>query len=48
MLRVPIFHVHGEHPEALIHAALLAAEYRDAFVKDVVIDLVCCRRYWSQ
>jgi len=29
----------------LIHAALLAAGYRDAFVKEVVIDLDCYRRY---
>jgi 2-oxoglutarate dehydrogenase E1 component len=45
MLMVPIFHVHGEDPEALVHVARLAAEYRDAFAKDVVIDLVCYRRY---
>jgi 2-oxoglutarate dehydrogenase E1 component len=45
MLMVPIFHVHGEDPEALAHVALLAAEYRNAFAKDVVIDLVCYRRY---
>jgi 2-oxoglutarate dehydrogenase E1 component len=45
MLMVPIFHVHGEDPEALVHAARLAADYRDAFAKDVVIDLVCYRRY---
>jgi 2-oxoglutarate dehydrogenase E1 component len=45
MLMVPIFHVHGEDPEALVHAAQLAAEYRHAFAKDVVIDLVCYRRF---
>ncbi len=45
MLMVPIFHVHGENPEALVHVARLAAEYRDAFAKDVVIDLMCYRRY---
>jgi 2-oxoglutarate dehydrogenase E1 component len=45
MLMVPIFHVHGEDPEALVHVAQLAAEYRFAFAKDVVIDLVCYRRY---
>jgi 2-oxoglutarate dehydrogenase E1 component len=45
MLMVPIFHVHGEDPEALVHVARLAADYRDAFAKDVVIDLVCYRRY---
>ncbi len=45
MLMVPIFHVHGENPEALVHAAALALDYRMAFGKDVVIDLVCFRRY---
>jgi 2-oxoglutarate dehydrogenase E1 component len=45
MLMVPIFHIHGEDPEALVHVARLAAEYRNAFAKDVVIDLVCYRRY---
>jgi 2-oxoglutarate dehydrogenase E1 component len=45
MLMVPIFHVHGEAAEGLVHAARLAAEYRTAFAKDVVIDLVCYRRY---
>ena len=45
MLMVPIFHVHGEDPEALVHVARLAAEYRNAFSKDVIIDLVCYRRY---
>jgi 2-oxoglutarate dehydrogenase E1 component len=45
MLMVPIFHVHGENPEALVHVAHLAAAYRTQFNKDVVIDLVCYRRY---
>jgi 2-oxoglutarate dehydrogenase E1 component len=45
MLMVPIFHVHGENPEAIYHVAKLAAEYRNAFGKDVVIDLICYRRY---
>ena len=45
MLMVPIFHVHGENPEALVHVAQLAAEYHTAFAKDVVIDMVCYRRY---
>jgi 2-oxoglutarate dehydrogenase E1 component len=45
MLMVPVFHVHGEDPEALVHVAHLAADYRDTFAKDVVIDLVCYRRY---
>ena len=45
MLMVPIFHVHGEDPEAVVHVARLAADYRYQFGKDVVIDLVCYRRY---
>ncbi|MGB5983774.1 MAG: 2-oxoglutarate dehydrogenase E1 component, partial [Desulfobacterales bacterium] len=45
MLMVPVFHVHGEDPEALVHVARLAADYRAAFAKDVVIDMVCYRRY---
>ena len=45
MLMVPIFHVHGEDPEAVIHVARLAADYRCRFAKDVVIDLICYRRY---
>jgi 2-oxoglutarate dehydrogenase E1 component len=45
MLMVPIFHVHGENPEAVIQVAHLAADYRMAFNKDVVIDVICYRRY---
>jgi 2-oxoglutarate dehydrogenase E1 component len=45
MLMVPIFHVHGENPEAVLHVMQLAADYRRKYGKDVVIDLVCYRRY---
>jgi 2-oxoglutarate dehydrogenase E1 component len=45
MLMVPIFHVHGEDPEALVHIFQLAADYRWEYGKDVVIDVVCYRRY---
>ncbi len=45
MLMVPIFHVHGENPEAIIHVIKLACDYRLAFGKDVVIDMICYRRY---
>ena len=45
MLMVPIFHVHGEDPEALLHVVQLAADYRWQFGKDVVIDVICYRRY---
>jgi 2-oxoglutarate dehydrogenase E1 component len=45
MLMVPVFHVHGENPEAVVHAMRLAADYRWEFGKDVVVDLVCFRRF---
>ena len=45
MLMVPIFHVHGEDPESVIHVTRLACDYRMAFGKDAVIDLICYRRY---
>jgi len=45
MLMVPVFHVHGESPEAAIHVVRLACDYRRQFGKDVVIDVVCYRRY---
>jgi 2-oxoglutarate dehydrogenase E1 component len=45
MLMVPIFHIHGEDPEAVVHVVRLAADYRRHFSKDVVIDVVCYRRY---
>ena len=45
MLDVPVFHVNGDDPEACVHVARLVAEYRQTFKTDVVIDLVCYRRY---
>ncbi len=44
MVQAPILHVNGDDPEACIRVARLAFEYRQAFNKDVVIDLVCYRR----
>ncbi|SNB47937.1 2-oxoglutarate dehydrogenase E1 component [Geobacter sp. DSM 9736] len=41
----PIFHVHGEDPEAAVHAARLALDYRQEFGRDVVLELICYRRY---
>ena len=45
MLSAPIFHVNGDDPEAVVHVARIATEFRQKFKKDVVIDLYCYRRY---
>ncbi len=45
MVQSPIFHVNGDDPEACVRVARLAFEYRQAFHKDVVVDLVCYRRH---
>ena len=45
MLSAPIFHVNGDDPEAVVHVSRIAAEYRQEFNKDVVIDIFCYRRH---
>ncbi|MFF8613075.1 multifunctional oxoglutarate decarboxylase/oxoglutarate dehydrogenase thiamine pyrophosphate-binding subunit/dihydrolipoyllysine-residue succinyltransferase subunit [Streptomyces sp. NPDC015350] len=44
MIEAPIIHVNGDDPEAVVRVARLAFEFRQAFNKDVVIDLICYRR----
>jgi len=43
-LQVPVFHVNGDDPEAVVRVAELAFEYREQFDRDVVVDMVCYRR----
>ncbi len=43
--QTPIFHVNGDDPEAVVHCAKIATEYRQKFNRDVVIDIVCYRRF---
>ncbi|MEL6609679.1 MAG: 2-oxoglutarate dehydrogenase E1 component [Pseudomonadota bacterium] len=45
MVECPIFHVNGDDPEAVVHAAKVATEFRQKFQKDVVIDIICYRRF---
>jgi 2-oxoglutarate dehydrogenase E1 component len=45
MVDAPIFHVNGDDPEAVQFVSEIALDYRMAFRKDVVIDLVCYRRH---
>ncbi|MGC8533930.1 MAG: 2-oxoglutarate dehydrogenase E1 component [Rhizomicrobium sp.] len=45
MVQAPIFHVNGDDPEAVVHVARIAAEFRQLFHKDVVIDMFCYRRF---
>ncbi|MBS1302538.1 2-oxoglutarate dehydrogenase E1 component, partial [Loktanella sp. SALINAS62] len=45
MVEAPIFHVNGDDPEAVVHAARIATEFRQKFHKDVVLDIICYRRF---
>ena len=45
MVQAPIFHVNGDDPESVVHCAKIATEFRQKFNRDVVIDIVCYRRY---
>ncbi len=45
MIHAPVFHVNGDDPEAVVHVARIATEYRQQFGHDVVVDMYCYRRY---
>ena len=45
MIEAPIFHVNGDNPEAVVHVAKIATEFRQKFQKPVVIDMFCYRRF---
>ena len=45
MLMIPIFHVHGEEPEAVARVMRLALDYRREFGRDVVVEIICYRRH---
>lgn len=45
MVQVPVLHVNGDDPEAVVRACILAVEYRQQFNDDIFIDMVCYRRY---
>ena len=45
MVQAPIFHVNGDDPEACVRVARMAFAFRQTFNKDVVIDMVCYRRF---
>jgi len=45
MVEAPIFHVNADDPEAVVYCARLAMEFRQEFGTDVVIDMVCYRRF---
>ncbi len=45
MVQAPIFHFNGDDPEAVVFATKLATEFRQTFKRDVVIDMICYRRF---
>jgi len=45
MVEAPILHCNGDDPEAVVHCARMAIEFRQQFNRDVVIDMICYRRF---
>ena len=45
MVDAPILHVNGDDPEAVVYATRIATEFRLKFNRDVVVDIICYRRF---
>ena len=45
MVQAPILHVNGDDPEAVVHCARIAMEFRQKFNRDIVLDMICYRRW---
>ncbi len=45
VVEAPILHCNGDDPESVVHCAKIAIEFRQKFNKDVVIDMICYRRF---
>ena len=45
VVEAPILHCNGDDPEAVVHCAKIAIEFRQKFNRDVVIDMICYRRF---
>ena len=48
MIEAPVLHVNADDPEAVVHAARLALDYRAEFARSVVVEIVCFRRHGHQ
>ena len=46
--QAPILHVNGDDPEAVVHCAKIATEFRQKFNRDVVIDMDLLQKIWTQ
>ncbi len=44
-IQAPIFHVNGDDPEAVVAVCKMATEFRQTFKRDVVVDIMCYRKY---
>lgn len=45
MVQAPIFHANSDDPEAVVYVCQLAAEFRQEFKRDAVVDIICYRKY---